>query len=122
MGSSVARMSGASSAQAAATASWQQRQQSFKDLFTALQSDNLAGARSALQGLTGGTTVNSHSPLAGIASALQSGDLAAAQKAAVQFQTQRASHHHPTQSATQGPGSSAGTAGATSGGSFSFLA
>jgi hypothetical protein len=81
--------------QGAAMASWQQKQQSFKDLFSSLQSGDMGSAQTALKSLTGGSgTVNSRSPLASIAQALQSGDLAGAQKAAQDFQAKRSGHHH----------------------------
>jgi hypothetical protein len=95
MGMRVDGSSGASAAQSTGAASWQQRQQSFKDLFSSLQSGDLGAAQKALQSLTGGNgSVNSSSPLAPIAQALQSGDLQGAQKAAQQFQANRAAHHH----------------------------
>jgi len=95
MGMRVDSSSSTSATQSTASASWQQRQQSFKDLFSSLQSGDLSAAQKAMQSLTGGSgTVNSSSPLAPIAQALQAGDMSAAQKAGQQFQANRASHHH----------------------------
>jgi hypothetical protein len=103
------RISGATSdSQSVGMAAWQQRQQSSKDLFSALQSGDLAGAQKAFSALTGGTgSVNSNSPLAQIGQALQNGDVAGAQKAAQQLQAKRSGGHHhhhgaqqPAQSAT----------------------
>lgn len=90
--------SGATGAtQGVGMANWQQKQQNFKDLFSSLQTGDLTSAQTALKNLTGGSgTVNSSSPLAAIAQALQSGDLSGAQKAAQDFQTKRAGHHHHT--------------------------
>jgi hypothetical protein len=84
-----------SDSQSVGMAAWQQRQQSSKDLFSALQSGDLAGAQKAFSALTGGTgNVSSNSPLAQIGQALQNGDVAGAQKAAQQLQAQRGGHHH----------------------------
>lgn len=95
MGMRIQGSESTSSAQSASVASWQQRQQSFKDLFSSLQSGDLSAAQNAVQGLTGGTgKVAANSPLAPIVQALQTGDIAAAQKAAQQFQANRTSHHH----------------------------
>ena len=95
MGMRINSSAPAGATQGAAMASWQQKQQSFKDLFSSLQSGDMGSAQTALKSLTGGSgTVNSSSPLASIAQALQSGDLAGAQKAAQDFQAKRAGHHH----------------------------
>ena len=83
------------STQSVGMANWQQKQQSFQNLFSSLQSGDMGSAQNALKSLTGGSgTVNSSSPLASIAQALQSGDLVGAQKAAQDFQAKRAGHHH----------------------------
>ena len=95
MGMRIQGSESASSTQNVSIANWQQRQQSFKDLFSSLQSGDLTSAQKALQGVTGGSgTFNSNSPLAPNPQALQAGDIAGAQKAAQQFQANRAGHHH----------------------------
>ena len=95
MGMRINSSSSTGSTQSVGMANWQQKQQSFKDLFSSLQSGDMGSAQNALKSLTGGSgTVNSSSPLASIAQALQSGDLAGAQKAAQDFQAKRAGHHH----------------------------
>lgn len=119
MGMRINSSGSTNASQSVGMANWQQKQQSFKDLFASLQSGDLGSAQAALKNLTGGSgTVNSSSPLAAIAQALQSGDLSGAQKAAQDFQSKRAGHHHlhnsqsqasspaPTGTqATNGPGS-----------------
>jgi soluble cytochrome b562 len=99
------------SSQSVGAAAWQQRQQSFKDLTTALQSGDLGGAKKAFSTLTGGTGT--------VGQALQNGDLAGAQTAMQQVQASRAGHHHHHANATQtaatgvtAPGSVAGAVGA----------
>ena len=95
MGMRVNSSSSTGATQGVGMANWQQKQQSFKDLFSSLQSGDMGSAQTALKSLTGGSgTVNSSSPLASIAQALQSGDLAGAQKAAQDFQAKRSGHHH----------------------------
>ena len=115
------RVDASSTTQSTATAAWQQRQQSFSNLFSSLQSGNLAGAQTALQGLTGGSgSVNAQSPLSGIAQALQAGDLAGAQKAAQTFQSNRAAHHHHG-SAPSAPGATTTATSAAAAGPGSLL-
>ena len=95
MGMRINSSSSTGSTQSVGMANWQQKQQSFQNLFSSLQSGDLGSAQTALKSLTGGSgTVNSSSPLASIAQALQSGDLAGAQKAAQDFQAKRSGHHH----------------------------
>jgi hypothetical protein len=95
MGMRINSSSSTGAAQGVSMANWQQKQQSFKDLFSSIQSGDLSSAQNALKSLTGGSgTVNSSSPLASIAQALQSGDLSGAQKAAQDFQAKRSGHHH----------------------------
>jgi len=102
MGMRIQGSESTSSTQSASMANWQQRQQSFKDLFSSLQSGDLSSAQKALKNLTGGSdTVNKNSPLASIAQALQAGDVAGAQKAAQQFQANRVGHHHRQEGAQQ---------------------
>lgn len=73
---------------------WQQRQQNLQALSKALQSNDLAAAKTAFTSLTGGAQStsgsNPNSPLSQLGQALQSGDLGAAQKA---FAQMRGSHH-----------------------------
>ena len=106
MGMRISSSSGVSSGQSVATANWQQRQQGFKNLMSAVQSGDLASAQkafAAIGGPQGGA--QSNSPLAQIGQALQSGDIAGAQKAAQQLQAQRAGHHHHhSPAATTTPG------------------
>jgi hypothetical protein len=103
MGMRIQGAEGTNSAQGAGMATWQQKQQSFKSLFSSLQSGDLGAAQTALKSLTGGSaTVNGSSPLASIAQALQAGDLAGAQKAANEFQANRASRHHAHSSGATG--------------------
>jgi hypothetical protein len=103
----------------------QQRQQSFKNLFAALQAGDLGAAQTAYAQLTGSTTpptgtsnstANANSPLAQIGQALQNGDLAGAQKAAQAFQSGHGHHHHHGggQSSTASAASLLGTQAANS--------
>jgi hypothetical protein len=103
MGMQVNSVSSTAANQNSAIANWQQRQQDFKTLMSALQSGDLSAAQSAYLQLTGGTgstgstassTTNNTSPLAQIGQALQNGDLASAQKAAQALQSGRGAHHH----------------------------
>lgn len=95
MGMRISGSGATSATQSTAIANWQQRQQSFKDLNSALQSGDLAGAQKAFSGLTGGAdTMSGSGPLAQIGQALQNGDLAGAQKAGQQLLAGRAGHHH----------------------------
>jgi DNA-binding FadR family transcriptional regulator len=102
-----------STTQSAAATQWQQQQQNFKNLSTALQSGNLAAAQQAFSTMIGGTgTVNPNSPLAQVGQALQTGDLAGAQKAMQQLQANRAGgHHHHHQSAPQTAATGTGATG-----------
>ena len=86
-------------AQSTGLAQWQQNQQNFKSLFSALKGGDLAAAQQAYAALTAGsststTSANPNSPLAQIGQALKNGDLAGAQKAAQQLQAGRGGHHH----------------------------
>jgi DNA-binding FadR family transcriptional regulator len=116
MGMRVDSSTSTSATQGAAIAGWQQKQQNFKDLFSAIQSGDMSSAQNALKALTGGSgTVNSSSPLAAIAHALQAGDVQGAQKAAQDFQTRRQEHHHhhgqANQSAAAAPAASQPSSG-----------
>lgn len=80
------------SSQSSSVSNWQQRQQNFKALGSALQSGDLAGAQQAFATITANNPAvasNPNSPLAQIGQALQSGNLAGAQQAA---QTWRGMH------------------------------
>jgi hypothetical protein len=99
-------------------AAWQQRQQSFKDLSSALQSGNLDAAKTAFASLTqnakGQAASNPGSPLAQLGKALQSGDLAGAQQAFAAVQSQHHGHHHgagasPAPAAAPAAGSGSGS-------------
>lgn len=116
MGMRINSSASTGATQSVAMANWQQKQQNFKDLFSSIQSGDMTAAQNALKSLTGGSgTVNSSSPLAAIAQALQNGDVQAAQTAAQDFQAKRAGHHHhgqyapttasATTPAASGPGS-----------------
>ena len=98
----------ASSAQGGA-AVWQQRQQQFKALSEALQSNNLDSAKAAYAALTknapSGASGNVNSPLAQLGKALQSGDLAAAQQAFAALRSQHRARSEGTSAPR--PGSSA---------------
>jgi hypothetical protein len=78
-------MSGAQGVGQGGAAAWQQRQQSFQALSSALQSGNLDQAKAAYAKLTAGASISaastSNSPMAQLGKALQAGDLAAAQQA-----------------------------------------
>ncbi len=73
------------SSQSSSVSNWQQRQQNFKALGSALQSGDLTGAQQAFATITANNPAaanNPSSPLAQIGQALQSGNLAGAQQAA----------------------------------------
>jgi hypothetical protein len=103
------RIQGSSSASATSSGTGagavQQRQQAFKDLFSALKSGDLTAAKTAFAGATAGRTgLHADSPLAQIGQALQSGDLGAAQQAGAAMQAARSGghHHHGTAAAQTG--------------------
>jgi hypothetical protein len=83
MGMRVGGSNSAAALQSSGVSNWQQRQQSFKSLSTALQSGNLGVAQAAFASLSSGNkaAANPSSPLAQIGQALKSGDLSAAQQA-----------------------------------------
>jgi hypothetical protein len=93
MDMSVATTGTASAAQSSALSNWQQRQQGFKDLTSALQSGDLASAQKAFAALDNGNG-NSNSPLAKIGQALKNGDLAGAQQAMQAMKASHGGHHH----------------------------
>jgi hypothetical protein len=111
MGMRIPSSGAVGSSQSVSVSNWQQRQQNFKDLFSAVQSGDLSGAQKAFAGLTAGATnIKGNSPLAQIGQALQNGDIAGAQKAAQQLQANRGGHHHHAQvAATQTPTSGSGS-------------
>jgi hypothetical protein len=85
------------SSQSSSVSNWQQRQQNFKALGSALQSGDLTGAQQAFATITANNPAaanNPSSPLAQIGQALQSGNLAGAQQAAQSWRGM-----HGTQSA-----------------------
>ena len=100
MGMRIASSGSAGVSQSSAVNNWQQNQQNFKALTSALQSGDLASAQKAFSALTAGKSPNSdsNSPLAKIGQALQNGDLAGAQKAAQSIQGKH--HHHGSHSAS----------------------
>ncbi len=145
MGMRIGNTAAASSTQSTAIGQWQQRQQGFKDLMSALQSGNLSAAQSAYATLTGGSATTAgttataagttatasttrsgsstaSSPLAQIGQALASDDLAGAQKAAQAMMAARSGghhHHHQAQgSATTTPIASNSATDPTSPGSI----
>jgi len=69
---------------------WQQRQQSVKDLFSAIKTGDLAAAQKAMSSVSGNNS-STDGPFAEISKALQSGDIQSAQKAA---QALHEHHHH----------------------------
>ena len=86
------RVSGFSQAgHSAMMTQWHQRQQNFKDLFSALKAGDLAGAQKAMSTLNPSGNI-SNGPLAAINAALQDGDLKAAQDASSNLRP----HHHST--------------------------
>jgi|GEM_PF-6373837 len=89
MGSRIGGWSGASAAQSVAVSNWQQRQQGVSALNSALTAGDLKAAQQAYSGLVGNSPVGVNSPLGQIGAALQSGDLATAQKTAQALQNGR---------------------------------
>lgn len=87
------RIGGASSttetSQSTPVANWQQRQQSFQDMMSALQSGDLSAAQQSFKNLGGNSNVQGNSPLAQLGQALKNGDLAGAQDAAQTLQNNR---------------------------------
>jgi hypothetical protein len=92
MGMRVGGSGAAWSAQSASVGKWQQRQQDFKALTSALTTGDLGAAQKAYATLESANgTAKSNSPMAAIGQALQNGDLAGAQKAAAAMQNNRLS-------------------------------
>ncbi len=99
MGMRIGNSAATGTAQGVGASNWQQRQQSVKDLMSALQAGDLGSAQKAFGSLPGASNIASsggNSPLAQVGKALQSGDLAAAQQAAQAWQSARSGHHHHT--------------------------
>ena len=88
------RIGGASptteTSQSTSVANWQQRQQSFQDMMSALQSGDLSAAQQSFKNLGGNSNVQGNSPLAQLGQALKNGDLAGAHEAAQTLQSNRA--------------------------------
>jgi hypothetical protein len=87
------RVSGSSPAGASQNTSvgnWQQRQQSFQDTLSALQSGDLSAAQQSFKSLGGNSNIRGNSHLAQLGQALKNGDLAGAQQAAQLLQSSRA--------------------------------
>lgn len=94
MGMRVGSSGSTGASQSASVSNWQQNQQNFKALSSALQSGDLAAAQKAFSSMsTSGTSTsaNSNSPLAQLGQALQNGDLKGAQTA---MQAMQSKHHH----------------------------
>ena len=88
------RIGGSGAGQVGSMATWQQRQQMFQQLTSALQAGNLSSAQQAFSSLTGGKPVQGNGPLAQVGQALQNGDLSGAQKALQALQSNHGKHHH----------------------------
>jgi hypothetical protein len=84
MGMRVGGSMSTAALQSSGVGNWQQRQQSFNALSAALQAGNLGAAKSSFAALSrssgAAASANPSSPLAQIGQALQSDNLAAAQK------------------------------------------
>jgi hypothetical protein len=91
---------------------WQQRQQGMKDLFSSLQSGNLASAQKAFAGVQNNAG-SGNSALTKVGDALQAGDLAGAQQAAKAMHAGRGGHHHARAAAQTSDSTSSTTTGAT---------
>ena len=113
MGMRIGGTGGASASQSASVSNWQQSQQNFKSLTSALQSGDLASAQKAYASLTqGNSNIPADSPLGKIGAALSSGDIGAAQQAMQAMSAGRGHHHHGGQ-APQASTSSSGTTSTT---------
>ncbi|MEI6804607.1 MAG: hypothetical protein WCK83_15725 [Burkholderiales bacterium] len=84
---------------------WQQRQQNFKSLNTALQAGDLTAAQQAFAAMTANNpnATNGTGPLAQIGQALQAGDLATAQQAAQAWRGHRHAGAAPSANAAADP-------------------
>jgi len=117
MGMRIGSSTAVAGSQGVGVANWQQRQQSFKDLFAAVQAGDLGAAQKAYSGLTGGAAVKGNGALAQIGQALNNGDVAGAQQVAQTFLASRSAHHHHHggQGASPTPASPSTSAAASSG-------
>src|SRR5271169_4088644 len=89
------RISGSSGAgQSASVTNWQQRQQSFQALTSALQAGDLGAAQQAFATLGGNSASQGNGPLAQLGQALKNGNLEGAQQAMKTLQSSRGKHHH----------------------------
>ncbi|WP_406868363.1 hypothetical protein [Paraburkholderia fungorum] len=107
MGMRIGAASTAAAGLNSSVSSWQQRQQSFNNLTSALQSGDLAGAQQAFSTLAGTSNVQGNSILGQLGQALKNGDLAGAQQAAQAIQNSRQAQ------AAASAGSSAATSAQT---------
>jgi hypothetical protein len=106
MGMRVSSSSPAVATQSTSVGNWQQRQQSFQDTLSALNSGDLSAAQQSFSSLGGNTNIRGNSPLAQLGQALKNGDLAGAQQAAQTLQSARAVATPPQPSpSTSGSGS-----------------
>ena len=108
MGMNIGSAGAAGMSPSSSVNNWQQRQQNFAALSSALQSGDLGAAQKAYSSITGNNgsaNSNSNSPMAQIGKALQAGDLQGAQQA---MQTMQSRHHHHHE------GQSSGSAGVSS--------
>lgn len=95
-----------------AVSGWQQRQQGMKDLFSSLQSGDLASAQKAFAGIQNNTS-SSNSALTKVGDALQAGDLAGAQQAAKAMHAARGGHHHAKAASQASDSTSSSSTGTT---------
>jgi len=92
------RVQSSTGGQSASVNAWQQKQQGFSALSSALKSGDLKAAQAAYAKLSNGSgNSNGNGPLAQIGQALQNGDLAGAQKAEQTMRSHRGGHHHHDQ-------------------------
>jgi len=95
MGSRIASSGGMMSPSTNVAASWQQRQQSTKDMLSALKSGDLQAAQTAFATIKASTpNLNGNTALQHIGQSLEAGDLPAAQKAAQDMVAAHHGHHH----------------------------
>ena len=89
MGMRIGSAASSATSQPTSVANLQQRQQSFKEMMSAVQSGDLAAAQQSFKSLGGSSNIQGNSPLAKLGQALQNGDLAGAQQAAQTLQKSR---------------------------------
>lgn len=90
MGMRIGSAASSATSQTTSVANWQQRQQNFGEMMSAVQSGDLAAAQQSFRSLGGNSNIQGNSPLAKLGQALQNGDLAGAQQAAQTLQRSRA--------------------------------